>query len=385
MNTTGYDKLEEWNHELLQHYIINDIILGMYLILGVTGNVLVILVYAFRMNKKKDDRYFIPYLAVVDLLACICRSCLELAMNLNPVKFRGRLLCKFAWFPTNVTAIMSILLLLAIALQRYLKVCRPFGTQMTLGWKRFAMVSCTVFAIGASAPLVFYNDEIKVYNPETNVTGYVCDTDVKNNNGQGFIAYITFASATSLLLMIALTILNICIGRTIFQQLRAKHKRKSITNNLNRYQVSNCVQSTLLVAENKDQTGEHELSISETETSFYNRNTSLNALANSNRDNNSSNGSDSQAGCKMSFSHRYSLMFMAIAVAFIISYSPRLILLFITLDDPKFFGKISQTQLTVLSVVREMNVVNNIVNPFVYGFFDHAFRKESRKLLCKSS
>jgi hypothetical protein len=35
------------------------------------------------------------------------------------------------------------------------------------------------------------------------------------------------------------------------------------------------------------------------------------------------------------------------------------------------FGKISQTQLTILSFIREMNVVNNVVNPFIYGFFDH--------------
>lgn len=379
---TEHDKLSEWNYELLQHYIINDVILGIYLILGVTGNALVILVYVFRMKKKKDDRYFIPYLAVVDLLACVCRSCLELAMNLNPVRFRGRALCKIVWFPTNVTAIMSIFLLLAIALQRYLKVCRPFGTQMTQGWKRFSLVACIVFAISASVPLIFYNDEIKVNHPESNVTGYVCDTDVKNNNGKGFIAYITFASASSLLLMVALTVLNICIGKTIFKQLRAKHKRKSITNNVSRHQVSNCVQSTLLVTD-KDQNEDPDISISETETSFKIRKTSINAQAVSSRDNVSSTESDSQSRCKMSFSHRYSLMFMAIAVAFIISYSPRLILLFITLDDPKFFGKISQTQLTILSIVREMNVVNNVVNPFIYGFFDHAFRKETKKLLCK--
>jgi hypothetical protein len=27
-------------------------------------------------------------------------------------------------------------------------------------------------------------------------------------------------------------------------------------------------------------------------------------------------------------------------------------------------------------------IAMNVVNPFIYGFFDHAFRKETKKLLC---
>ncbi|CAC5396156.1 unnamed protein product [Mytilus coruscus] len=377
MNRTNYDKLSEWNNELLQHYIINDVILGIYLILGTSGNAIVVLVYAFRMNKKKDDRYFIPFLAVVDLLACVCRSSLELAMNFNPVRFQGSVLCKAVWFPTNVTAIASIFLLLVIAIQRYLKVCRPFGLQMTLACKRFSLIVCIVVAVSVSAPLIVYNDEIEVINPETNVTGYVCDTDVKSHYGQGFLAYIIFASVCSLVLMVALTILNICIGRTIFKQLRAKHRRKSSNNVISRHKVSVCAQSDLL---NVDQ----DVSISDTETSFQpQKNSSLGAQNNSQTQINSSSESDTQNRSTMSFSHRYSIMFMAIGVAFIISYSPRLILLFITLHDPKFFGKISQTNLTILSVIREMNVVNNVVNPFIYGFFDHTFRKETKKICFK--
>jgi hypothetical protein len=66
-----------------------------------------------------------------------------------------------------------------IAIQRYLKICRPFGVQMTIFWKRLALCSCIISAIVFAIPLLLYNDEIKVINPVNNVTGYVCDIDVK--------------------------------------------------------------------------------------------------------------------------------------------------------------------------------------------------------------
>ena len=380
MNRSDYNNLLAWNSELLKHYIVNDVILGIYLLFGISGNALVVILYTFRMKKKKDDRYFIPFLAVVDLCACVFRSSLELAMNLNPVNFQGSALCKFVWFPTNVSAIASIFLLLVIALQRYLKVCRPFGSQMTLLGKRVALVACIVVSISVSTPLLVYNDEIKVINPETNVTGYVCDTDVKSHYGHGFLVYIIFASASSIALMVALTILNIGIGRTICKQLKAKNDRK-YNKNVVRFKVNSCVNTTLI-----NTAPDISDCVSETETGFHGFQATMGTTTSvetfNQMQSQGSIDSDHRKREKMSFSHRYSFMFMAIGVAFVISYSPRLILLFITLNDPKFFGKISQTQLTILSFIREMNVVNNVVNPFIYGFFDHAFRKETKKLLC---
>jgi hypothetical protein len=41
MNKTQYDKLIEWNNELLQNYIVNDIFLVVYIVLGILGNAFV--------------------------------------------------------------------------------------------------------------------------------------------------------------------------------------------------------------------------------------------------------------------------------------------------------------------------------------------------------
>ena len=375
MNKTQYDKLIEWNNELLQNYIVNDIFLVVYIVLGILGNAIVIINYSFRMKRNKDDRYFIPHLAVLDLMACVFRSSLELAMNLNPVNFRGRILCKLFWLPTNVFAIASIFLLLVIAVQRYLKICRPFGVQMTIFWKRFALCSCIISAIVFAIPLLLYNEEIKVTNPVNNVTGYVCDIDVKRYYGTGFITYTMTASFTSLVIMIFLTILNILIGRTIYHQIKAKHMRKVRQNSDAQSMRSFMSRAKMNIAPDVSEY------MSETDGESQQK-TCMIACTQRNKTQTNSLNKTSKSG-KMTCSHRYSFMFMAIGVAFILSYVPRLIMLVISLYDPKFFGKISDAQLALVAFSREMNVVNNVVNPFIYGFFDGKFRNETKKLLCR--
>jgi len=77
---------------------------------------------------------------------------------------------------------------------------------------------------------------------------------------------------------------------------------------------------------------------------------------------------------RMLSSHRYSYMFMVIALAFMLG-----------IGDTMFWVNRTKIELSLFSFIREMNVINNIVNPFVYGFFDRHFRQETQKLLniCK--
>lgn len=368
MNKTEERKLTEWNDQLSTNYYVNDVFLGIYLILGISGNAVVIINYSFRMNNKKDDRYFIPFLAILDLFACGFRSSLELAMNVNPVNFKGSALCKFVWFPTNAFAIASIVLLLVIAVQRYLKICRPFGRQMTTIWKRVSLVACVVVGIIFSVPLIVYNDEIKVINPVNNVTGYVCDIDVQRYYGICFITYTAIATISSVAIMILLVIFNSLIGRTIYYQIKAK-QRRSLQCEINRHKVESTVNLVLMnimpdISDNMlcTQGETSRLNNSCTSPSYY--------------------GNGFQKPRCMSFAHRYSFMFMAIGLAFIFSYVPRMVILAISLKDPKFFGKISKEALAIVAFSREMNVVNNVANPFIYGFFDRKFRVETKHLLC---
>ena len=69
MNTMNNLTVEEGNEEIVKTLIPNIVIFSVYLILGLCGNALVVLVYMTRMKNVPDERYYIPVLAMSDLIA----------------------------------------------------------------------------------------------------------------------------------------------------------------------------------------------------------------------------------------------------------------------------------------------------------------------------
>lgn len=75
-------KVKEWNHEIAKSLIPNDIILSLYMVAGFMGNSLVIFIYSFKMKGNKEERYFIPFLAIVDLWASLINASFAIAQNM---------------------------------------------------------------------------------------------------------------------------------------------------------------------------------------------------------------------------------------------------------------------------------------------------------------
>lgn len=139
---------------------VNTVILGVYLVIGVLGNSLVFYIYKCCITKHRTDRFFIPYLAVSDALSCIVGSGFGLALNLLPIRFSGDALCKGLWFLTKWSTLVSALMLLLIAIERYKKVCKPFGPQMTPLAKQLSMIALFVVSAILTFPTVFFHGEI---------------------------------------------------------------------------------------------------------------------------------------------------------------------------------------------------------------------------------
>lgn len=139
----------------------NTVILYIYLVIGVTGNFLVFYVYKFCITKHRTDRFFIPYLAVSDALSCVIGSGFAIALNVLPIRFSGDGLCKSMWFITKWSTLVSALMLLLIAVERYKKVCKPFGNQMTPLAKQLAVVMLIVTSAVLTFPTIFFHGEIE--------------------------------------------------------------------------------------------------------------------------------------------------------------------------------------------------------------------------------
>ena len=121
--------------DLARAMFVNTLIYSIITIIGSIGNVFVLFVYSQRKwNDQLDSRYFIPRLAFFDLLLCLAFGIFEIIV-VNVSYIYGSI-CKIFFFLTTFASCTSNAFLLAIAVQRFLMVCQPFGTQMTLSLRR---------------------------------------------------------------------------------------------------------------------------------------------------------------------------------------------------------------------------------------------------------
>lgn len=101
-------KVKEWNNEIVQSLIPNNTILSMYMVAGLLGNSLVIFIYGFKMKGNKEDRYFIPFLAMADLWASLICASFGIAQNMMQATFDDEQLCKTWWFFAAFSTLTSV-------------------------------------------------------------------------------------------------------------------------------------------------------------------------------------------------------------------------------------------------------------------------------------
>lgn len=81
--------LEELSNAKVKLLIPNTVLVFTFLLTGLVGNGLILVVYKFKFKSKTDDRYFIPCLSLVDMIACSIGSSFAISMNYNPFNFRS--------------------------------------------------------------------------------------------------------------------------------------------------------------------------------------------------------------------------------------------------------------------------------------------------------
>ena len=109
------------------------IMLAVYILLA--GNATVLYIYVQKFKVYSSGRFFISILAVIDMVSGVVNSACLMSETLLPVKFYSDIGCKIIWFLCMSTCVTSMFLLPIIAIDRYLKNCRPFGKQMVLIWR----------------------------------------------------------------------------------------------------------------------------------------------------------------------------------------------------------------------------------------------------------
>ncbi|XP_048728554.1 5-hydroxytryptamine receptor-like [Ostrea edulis] len=212
--------LEEWNDSLTTRLIPNDVILGLYFVIGVVGNAIVLCVYSLRFRGQHGERYFVPFLALADLLACITCVIFTFYLNLHQADFSNETFCKVMWPLATGTTLMSVFLLLVITIERYFKVCRPFHD---FKHKRLLLSIIVVMSVALAAPSPFFFGKRATFIPERNLTRYRC-TVIRDINSPGPNIYGFVLAIFSILTPVTIAAVYLRIGWKLKGQLKFRQQ-----------------------------------------------------------------------------------------------------------------------------------------------------------------
>lgn len=194
-------------------------------ILGIFGNSLIIYIYGLTF-RRTIAQFFILSLAMIDTLCCFAMI-MEIFDKRFPM-YSGdyRILCKITRFIEMFGTVVSSMILLCIALDRYYKICRPFK-RFTYQKARTYLTTCIVTGLLLSWPMVLFHGPEVVDTGVKNVFGLDCGDDDNFKNSIFPTIYFGFMGLLNVIAIILLAVMYICIFRAILNW-----RRKNIGESL---------------------------------------------------------------------------------------------------------------------------------------------------------
>lgn len=362
------ESLERVNYLLTLNAIPNIVITAIYLLLGIVGNSVIIYIYGFVTKSNINNKYFILVLAIVDIIACVVNCVFTFVLDEMQVTFTSPIFCKVLRVLCHVTALMSAFILLIIAIQRYLLVCRPFGRQMTPKWRR----NLVFISVGLSCLLGF--PAIKFYGPTDlspygfNVTGMSCKYEAGFVGSHDLVIYNVVFMLVCVSGIVAISILYACVVKKIYNQRMKFAQRKT----------GSCTDKNIGADAS---TTDSELPSMNGESGYMDSSLKRNiSVASFNKFSIRSGTKKAKESIKY---HRFSLMFCTITVICVVAFMPLRILEFMEVSDKDFVVNTFGNKMPLYRFLYTSYILNNIANPFIYGLFDREFRNTVKNIFRK--
>ncbi|CAG2223209.1 CCKAR [Mytilus edulis] len=397
------DKIVEDWIKLVERNLIPDMaLLLLYIIVGIIGNSVVLLVYRYEMKGTSDERYFIPKLAIADMFASVVCSVAAIIWDVNQIKFSHNILCKLTFCGLTVPASLSLWLLQCIAVQRYFKICRDHT--LSLKVRRIMVVSICIISVILCFPyLILYGsndflvDGIKY--------GSRCGRLKEYAYYEAGFAYAILFGVLMILTVVALTFLYGKVGLKIFQHFKSDKCKKTQASN-STIPKSGSEENTDTPIEDKDVVSDSQVNIDiESRENENNLGTMCKAENTSERNGNliemnskkqhkivSNVCTDSSSGQKAvaivsnkvkedhlekrnrRVKRNFSIMFIIITSVSLLCYFPVGSIVVLEGLNPTFWEGLHPTELAIVIPFYHLFIVNSIVNPFVYAFLDAEFK-----------
>ena len=365
-----------------------------YSICGTIGNSLVIYIYGFKWKKNKT-RIFILCLGVLDFINCTFNMPVEIAIAWSPLDFDQHFLCKLSRGCTYVINNTGSLVFVAVAIDRYLLVYKPLKSRSLT--PKFAKGMCLLALIIATAvswpAFVFYGTRTIVI-PVAGKYAVVGKTCLISDNFDLtmplILIFTTFLFSLLIIIFFILTILYILIGRKIYiatcTDLKTPESaRESGILGKSIISAITGITKTKTQQEKTDETklkppkleNSVSMEVSFTEDAELYTTPVQKGTANGKRKTKTlSRISRRYSSMNSGATRRNTIMMRMVTIAFMLSFTPFLVLLIIRYTDPMFYNNINtKAGKIIYDISLRSYLINSVVNSWIYGFMNRQFRQ----------
>lgn len=214
------DALEVVNIRFRNIYMYDTVIHAIFLVIGFFGNVAIIYMYSFKINKSRDDRHYILSLAYVDAMLCVFCSTFVFTKNLNPLHYPNDEACKFLTFCSNILFFTSLLILIAICIHRYRHICLSMADTMATKTKYTVIGISLAVSVVFTLPKLIYYKVIHIKLSDGTI-GRVCSSDMTIPGSEVLVSGLTvLLIIISALGSIVMTVLYCLVARVIYKQIK---------------------------------------------------------------------------------------------------------------------------------------------------------------------
>jgi hypothetical protein len=338
-------------------------------VLGIVGNLVVLLVYTKYIQDKTVTRYFIPVLAVVDLVGCLANAVYFYLDNTTRYVFPSVHLCKVLLFMRIMTGGLSVHLILVIALQRYLLICRPLGRQLTKKSCRICTLSLFLFSLGFAAPMLKFGGMNKQTmmqdsgNITLNISVSQCHIDNDSNTPEVMIPYLGSLLLLSFINILTTSGLYIPVTKAIYNRLPPS--RQSRTSHVYDADTNLTSQDTESLSVEKVQMAE--IPPQDLKRTYKER---------------TATAKKSRRHREQNARKKISVMFLVIIIVYVVSCLTSLV---VQIHNFTSDIELSGYQFNFYLFCLRLNLLNHIANPYIYWFFDIKFQTELRRICCKGT
>ncbi|XP_033727351.1 gastrin/cholecystokinin type B receptor-like [Pecten maximus] len=425
------EKLIALNDDVTRALLPVIIIIACLMLIGFIGNPLVMYFYGCRM-KATPSYMFIVTLAIFDMMSCTISMPFEIYELCHFYTFDSPEACRTLRFINYFASIASGATLVAIAVDRYRKICKPFDRQISIKLAKAIIVFVIIFSAMTSWPsLVFYTVVPVNVTEDPELVGFDCTT----RRDEDFKRYITIYNLILfpifIISIIVLVVLYCLVGKQLFhlKNFRFYSSRRSLSptksnkseamtmsislpsptkndkgdnhnintnrplslspsdleSDINRKntEIIGDVEFTDISAAKESEEKRMETKISFDTTSSPSSDTSTSGAGIPRKEHSSSSATkEKKLQAQNINTKRYTIITISISIAFVLSFLPYLSLVtWRTLASDYEPNLLSESAMVAFQLFLRSFLISSASNPVIYGFLNTEFKDMTLRAL----